>query len=419
LATVSSAEDDPCLYGGSSTIAFVHQLTDNPRASARAVPIPGRSTSTVWNATPHNSRASLTSPEIILERNESASVYPARRKADDFLHCFWEFIHPVFPVIHKTSFIAKYEKLWISEATEQQDDTKSDMEEVVFSSNLNLIFALGSQFSDLIPAAQKRSAANDFYQRSRHLFLFDILDSKSISLVQMLLLNGIYLQSTPHANRCWNSIGLAIRIAQSQGLHLDYTGRRPETQIECQIRRRVWHTCVILDRYVSIASLSFNITRISLTANNNRLLAMTFGRPTMLSNSWSVPIPLLIDDEYLSVQEEGNQPPNVPSRLGLFVSSCKLFEILHEILISFYAGDPGTGDFKQTESNTVARDMIADVLRYNRSLAMFKDSIPDYLRTTGSSHIIISEQNSCVNLQQQVLYCRYTVFRDSTFCSDS
>ena len=141
---------------------------------------------------------------------------------------------------------------------------------------------------------------------------------------------------------------------------------------------------------------------------------MTFGRPTMLSNLRSVPIPLLIDDEYLSAQEEGSQPPDVPSRLGLFVSSCKLFEILHEILISFYAEDSGTGTPKQLRSDNMARDMIVDVLRHNRSLAMFKDSIPDYLRTSRSSYIIISGENNCVNLQQQVLYCRYTAARGSS-----
>jgi Fungal specific transcription factor domain len=201
-------------------------------------------------ATQLGSGTLLPRPEIILERNESASVYPARRKADNYLHCFWEFVHPVFPVIHKTSFIAKYEKIWTGEDADDHLDSKTDVEEVVFTSNLNLIFALGCQFSTLIPASQKRSAANDFYQRSRHLFLFDILDSKSMSLVQMLLLTGIYLQSTPHATRCWNSVGLAIRLAQSLGLHLDYVGRRPESQLACQMRRRVWHTCVILDRWV-------------------------------------------------------------------------------------------------------------------------------------------------------------------------
>ena len=160
--------------------------------------------------------------------------------------------------------------------------------------------------------------------------------------------------------------------------------------------------------------LQLSVNHISSTADSDRLSAMTFGRPTMLSRSCSVPIPLLIDDEYLSDQKEGNQPPDIPSRLGLFVSSCKLFEILHEILVSFYAEDAGTSTSKQTDSNTVAQAMIADVLRHNRSLAMFEDSIPDYLRTTGSSYIIISEESRCVNLQQQVLYCRYARFPGSS-----
>ena len=256
LATVNSGDNDDCLYGGSSTIAFVQQFAGSgpPHARSTTVPVDGSSSSR--HATQLKSRALYSSPEVILERSESASVYPARRKADDFLHCFWEFIHPIFPVIHKTSFVAKYQQLWLPEDNEDQAHNKDDVEEVVFSSNLNLIFALGCQFSTLVPAAQKRSAANDFYQRSRHLFLFDILDSKSISLVQMLLLTGIYLQSTPHANRCWNSIGLAIRIAQSQGLHLDYPGRKPETQLTCQMRRRVWHNCVILDKYVATEPFS-------------------------------------------------------------------------------------------------------------------------------------------------------------------
>ena len=131
----------------------------------------------------------------------------------------------------------------------------------------------------------------------------------------------------------------------------------------------------------------------------------------MLSNSWNVPVPLLVDDEYLSVQGEGEQPPEIPSRLGLFVSSCRLFEILHEILLKFYAEDSGIRNAQHPEPDAYAREIIGDVLNYNRRLDMFRESIPAYLRTTGTSHITISEKNSCVHLQQQVLYCRYTALQ--------
>lgn len=131
----------------------------------------------------------------------------------------------------------------------------------------------------------------------------------------------------------------------------------------------------------------------------------------MLSNSWNVPVPLLVDDEYLSVHGEGEQPPEVPSRLGLFVSSCKLFEILHEILLNFYAEDSGIRNSQHLESDAYAQEIIGDVLSFNRRLDVFRESIPQYLRTTRTSHITISEKNSCVNLQQQVLYCRYEASR--------
>jgi hypothetical protein len=139
----------------------------------------------------------------------------------------------------------------------------------------------------------------------------------------------------------------------------------------------------------------------------------------MLSNSWNVPVPLLVDDEYLSIQGEGTQPLDVPSRLGLFVSSCKLFEILHEILLNFYAKDSGTRNSKHLDPDAYAREIIGDVLSYNRRLDMFRDSIPEYLRTVRTSHITISEKNSCVNLQQQVLYCRYTAAQHLTYRANS
>jgi hypothetical protein len=134
---------------------------------------------------------------------------------------------------------------------------------------------------------------------------------------------------------------------------------------------------------------------------------MTFGRPTMLSKSWKVPVPLLIDDEHLSVDGTGVQPPDIPSRLGLFVSSCELFEILHDILATFYVDESGADSSKQLHPQTPGRDIITDVLSFNRRLDEFVESIPEYLHVTEISQVIVSEKNTCIHLQQQVLYCRY------------
>lgn len=130
----------------------------------------------------------------------------------------------------------------------------------------------------------------------------------------------------------------------------------------------------------------------------------------MISSPSHVPVPLLIDDEYLLVEGEGEQPPDVPSRLGLFVSSCKLFEILHEILYNFYGEESGNGLLEQFKSDSRARDILVEVLDYNRRLDRFSNTIPEYLQTNESSGIVFSQKNSCINLQQQVLFCRYTSF---------
>jgi hypothetical protein len=66
----------------------------------------------------------------------------------------------------------------------------------------------------------------------------------------MLLVSGVYLQSTRYASRCWNVIGLAIRTAQSLGLHLDLTKYRPDNQLNKEMARRIWHTCLVLDKLV-------------------------------------------------------------------------------------------------------------------------------------------------------------------------
>ena len=186
-------------------------------------------------------------PERVVRRNDGA-VLPRRRSADDFLSCYWDYIHPVFPVLHRPTFVRQYEQFWIDESNSSDESRNSESDTVILLSTMNLVFALGCKFSNLIPAAQKASAANDFYQTSRQLFVFDLLDSASLPLVQMLVLTGVYLQSAQHASRCWNSIGLAVRVAQGLGLHVEPSSSVKVSQLECQMRRRIWYTCLNLDR---------------------------------------------------------------------------------------------------------------------------------------------------------------------------
>ena len=70
----------------------------------------------------------------------------------------------------------------------------------------------------------------------------------SIDLVQCLLLMSQYLQCTNQPHQTWVTVGSAVRIAQSLSLHL--TGvRSTPGDVSVAFKRRVWQSCVIMDRY--------------------------------------------------------------------------------------------------------------------------------------------------------------------------
>ncbi|RMJ13281.1 hypothetical protein BHE90_006667 [Fusarium euwallaceae] len=372
LATVSTTTESECMYGPSSTIAFVQFCNEANRQGS--VPETEQQV---------DDQPSAAVPEAIREKDPFAAAYPPRRTADDFVRCFWEFVHPVFPVLHKTSFMSRYNLLWSAEDNESSNDAMSEMDEVIFSSTLNIVFAIGCRFSESVPAASRASLAQTFYQRSRSIYRFEILDSMSLSAIQMLLLTGVYLQSTQQATRCWNVVGLAIRAAQSLGLHVE-SPSQPRSQLSMEMRRRVWHTCLVLDK----------------------LLSMTFGRPAMISTSWHVPLPSLIDDEYLAADGQGEQPQDKPSRMGLLIWSSKLFLILDEILLSFYAPHPQKSVDTISENDLNVQQIISDVMVLNRRIEEFFDSIPEYLRLEPGSEFTPEQQELSVTIQKQILNCR-------------
>lgn len=134
---------------------------------------------------------------------------------------------------------------------------------------------------------------------------------------------------------------------------------------------------------------------------------MTFGRPTMVTKNWDVPLPALIDDEYLLAEGQGQQPSHIPSRLALLISSSNLFSILDEILNFFYAEHLSKDLDGKGEDDSHVREMISKVLVLNRRLEEFADTVPDYIRGAISACRAPKEQNTSVQIQEQVLYCRY------------
>jgi hypothetical protein len=121
---------------------------------------------------------------------------------------------------------------------------------------LNIVFALGVLHNMELTQQERDDISYTFFRRAKSLLGLDLLESGSTPLVQVLLLMGQYLQTRDITSSCWNIIGMAIRVAQGIGLHLqpeereegDASNCQAADQLEEEMRRRAWTGCVLLDR---------------------------------------------------------------------------------------------------------------------------------------------------------------------------
>jgi hypothetical protein len=120
-----------------------------------------------------------------------------------------------------------------------------------------IILALASLF-DPNPLKPNITQGNAYFSYAQDLHLLNISDTDGgLEAVQLGILTAFYLQSTENHSKWWNITGLTIRIAQNMGLHLSVEDGRKRglnlcapTQLQTEMRARVWHGCVLLDTYV-------------------------------------------------------------------------------------------------------------------------------------------------------------------------
>lgn len=227
-------------HGSSSNISFLRQVVD------KETPKSGRDQPDREQYTPDLLGFTAAESQFITCEKDSGHL-PDRQLTSNFVQCYFDFVHQVFPILHWPSFVATYDRFSPSEVLPTTRE-KRTREEVVFQATLNMVFALGCQRSEQMPLAQRRQFAHSCYNRSLHLVSVETLDFSSLQILQLILLRGIYLHYTVYAHRCWNTIGVALRVAQSLGLHFEESPSS-RCRLEREMRRRVWHCCISLDRY--------------------------------------------------------------------------------------------------------------------------------------------------------------------------
>ena len=226
-------------FGNSSAGSFLRQI--NAAIDAR-LGSPGRAPrATLEEVSPsHDGRAAFQQGDFV---DLLHFILPQRVVADDLLNAYYDLLWSVLPIHDRTAFDEAYHAIWSGSSSSQ-----SLMPERMMYCMMNVIFALGTQFSEAVEPSQRRQSGQVFWKRALKFFGPHSYSTPSLEGVQCLLLMGLFNQSTRESYQCWMTVGAAIRMAQSLGLHVPSSVREPRSVREVEIARRVWHGCVFLDR---------------------------------------------------------------------------------------------------------------------------------------------------------------------------
>ena len=308
---------------------------------------------------------------------ENFALFP-RPITDYLLGRYFDKIWPLYPFIHKPTFMQSYERLWDAKAKPAPENPALGLGEssragplsFPFTISLNAMLVLGLQFTPFAQA-EKDKLTFQCISKAKNLLKMDLYNEGSLAILQMSLLVTQYFQSTNSPNKPWTSIGLACRIAQGLGLHMDTEHNSNFTPIEREIRRRTFYTTVILDM----------------------ITAMALGRPVALRRRHGVPLPAAIDDEYLL--NNISQPDNHVSDLLFFHELNKIHRIMREALATLYKDKPDV--VMQKFDKTVELDSALTRLEQQLPEALnWKCPIPQTLRL---NYPVLEQQRAVLHMR--------------------
>jgi len=293
-------------------------------------------------------------------------VLPPRLLADKIMSCYWDLIHPIFPLLHKPTMETKYAQLWVS------GNTAPD---IVTYGLVNMVLAVGCQRNEELNTLEREELAHEFYKRSVRLVSLDSFDAASMEVLQVLLLRGIYLLYTPYATRCWTTVSMVMRLAEYLGLHVE---NDTACQLGREMRRRVWYCCTIIDWYW-IRTFPFVSWLHHQGWHGSRIVAVSFDQQASpLKDKARVSLPGAIDDEFLSATSlEGEQPPGQPSRLEFFALAIRQLAIREKF---------DTFEIQNSKGGKIAYSgqALGDTLDLMCEIDRFGEELPPHLRTDGT-----------------------------------
>ncbi|KIW86522.1 hypothetical protein Z517_01920 [Fonsecaea pedrosoi CBS 271.37] len=247
-----------------------------------------------------------------LEQNQGS--LPPRAIADSFVDIYFSTIHIAYPFISQPDFRRTYESFWRSDSLEGFRGP--------WLSLLLTIFAIGSCYTGIAEAEGGTSNPQTSCQHQRHFdraiaIAQNYSSHHTVDHVCALLAQCFYLLATCQTDRCWTTLGSAVRIAQSIGLHVEdahRTGGGNDLAPQ-EMCRRVWYSIFVLDR----------------------LLALQLGRPPAISEEgFDVQLPSQQSDVDLASPSSQHGTHGTDWVGDYFIEMIKFSEIIGRVFESLY-----------------------------------------------------------------------------------
>ncbi|KAJ5392480.1 hypothetical protein N7509_007970 [Penicillium cosmopolitanum] len=164
---------------------------------------------------------------------------PPRALADEYFNTYLTFVHPSFPAIRRTTYVAQYRQFY---------DIPSNPPRK-WLGILNMIFAIGCHYAQLAePNASRQEDDSVYLARARKL-VFDeniLFDHPDLQQTQLELLMALYLLCLGQINRSSKFSNMALHSALSLGINLRNTDGRIHDGAK-EARGRLWWSIYSLE----------------------------------------------------------------------------------------------------------------------------------------------------------------------------
>ncbi|KAF4466927.1 fungal specific transcription factor domain-containing [Fusarium albosuccineum] len=268
ICTAAGRSEQTSYYGPSSSHYFIGRigafLNKALYQSFRTCQLEPRGMNmTLAGPTIHDEATSKTD-----RRGDVPKPSMSRTQEEYFLNLFWESHHANLPIIQEDEFRKLYDSLWTSSRAYRKPSALVDIV-LAISMQYGCAFLLRSSPNSEKHCHDDPSIAGRWYYRRCQTLLASELESPSITTLQCHLFSITYLCCASFQNMAHSTLAVAIRTAQTLGLHLEPPAAMPRAERE--LRKRLWwvtyinesKTCIKLGRPISVQRWQITVTPIS------------------------------------------------------------------------------------------------------------------------------------------------------------